>query len=848
MTTKEREYLLKTLKLSDSLYWNGILDPDLRVFDIVMMTEFGTTYNSYILKGSEKTALFETNKLKFWTEYQDSLSQVVDVAAIDYIVVNHTEPDHAGSVAKLLDLNPRITVVGTVTAINFLKEIVNRDFSAMTVKDGDTLSLGNKTLRFMALPNLHWPDTMYTYVEEDGVLFTCDSFGSHYCHPGILRSTVTDEEGYLRATKYYFDNIIGPFKRPYMTRALEQIKDLKLNMICTGHGPVLDSRIDEILDLYRQWCAAPEAGEKTVVIPYVSAYGYTGQLAERITAGLQASGPIQVKSYDMVTSSMDEVSQELAAADGILLGTPTIVGEALAPIWELTLRMFPPTHGGKLASAFGSYGWSGEGVPHILERLKQLRMKVVDNGFRVRLKPSESQLLDAYEFGYSFGCTLLKKENDHKKTGPRTLVKCLVCGAIFDSSMDTCPVCGVGKEKFVEVEDTATTFRKNTEERFVIIGGGPGAHFAAEAIRARNETASIQLITAEDHLPYNRPMLTKALLQNMANDRLAIEDRAWYDERRIQLAFGTTVQSIDPAAHQVVTDKGSFGYDKLIYALGARCFIAPIPGADKPHVQSIRSIADCERVQALARNAKRAVVIGGGVMGLESGWELRMAGIDVTVLETSAGLLAKQLDDAGSALLLTIAEKAGVHVITNAKITEIADDGVVLADGTRCAADLVIMSTGMRGNIAIAQAAGLATDRLIQVNERMETSAADVYACGDCAEFQGQPQAFWAQAAETGRIAGANAAGEELSYEAIGSSLSINAMNTSIFALGVNGKEPGAQYRTVEMRDTQRLSYEKYYFRNNRLAGVILIGDTSKMAELTRAVTDGASYAAVMGK
>ena len=223
---------MKPFKLAGSLYWNGILDPGLRVFDIVMMTEFGTTYNSYTLRGSGKTALFETCKQKFWDEYESGLNELGGINSIDYLVMNHTEPDHAGTVEKLIERNPRLIIVGTSAAIGFLKEIVNRDFNSITVKDGDTLSLGDKTLRFFVLPNLHWPDTMYTYVEEDGVFFTCDSFGSHYSHPGIVRSTVTDEEGYLRAAKYYFDNIIGPFANPFMSNALKKLQGMKINMIC----------------------------------------------------------------------------------------------------------------------------------------------------------------------------------------------------------------------------------------------------------------------------------------------------------------------------------------------------------------------------------------------------------------------------------------------------------------------------------------------------------------------------------------------------------------------------------------------------------------------------------------
>lgn len=276
--------------------------------------------------------------------------------------------------------------------------------------------------------------------------------------------------------------------------------------------------------------------------------------------------------------------------------------------------------------------------------------------------------------------------------------------------------------------------------------------------------------------------------------------------------------------------------------------MVPIPGWEREHVVSIRSIADCKKVQALvARGAKTAVVIGGGVMGLESGWELKKGGLDVTVLETAPGLLPRQLDEGASALLQELCEKAGVKIVTGAQITEITADAVLLSDGTKYAAELVIMSTGMRGNIAVVQDAGLKTDKLIVVDDAMATSEPGIWACGDCVEFEGNPQAFWAQAAETGRVTGANAAGEETAYRALGSSLAINAMNTSIFALGTNGKD-GRKYRTVEMRDGQRGSYEKYYFFNNRLAGVILIGDTSKMARMTKAVEEGAGFSALFGK
>ena len=497
---------MKAMQLKPDFYWTGVLDKDLRVFDIIMMTEFGTTYNSYLLKCGDKTVLFETAKEKFFDDYLETLSQITDVSTIDYIVVNHTEPDHVGSIKRILDICPRAKVVATPVAIGFLKHIINGDFYSIAIKDGDELKIGDKTLQFHVFPNLHWPDTMYTYIVEDKTLVTCDSFGSHYAHEGILRSTVTDTEGYMRATKYYFDNILGPFKQPYMTNALAAVRQMDIDMICPGHGPVLDSHLSELMDIYEEWCKVPVSERKKVVIPYVSAYGYTGQLAEQIAKGIQDNDEIiDVKLYDMVTADQAEVLGEIGTADGILFGTPTILGEALKPIWDLTTLMFPPIHGGKLASAFGSYGWSGEGVPHIIERLKQIRLKVVD-GFKVRLKPSENELVDAYEYGYRFADNLLQK--DVKKASARSgLVKCLVCGEIFDESMETCPVCGVGKENFVPVDMDEVTHRMDTMEKFVVLGGGTAALNAAKAIRERNQSASIIMVSEENELPYDLSLI-----------------------------------------------------------------------------------------------------------------------------------------------------------------------------------------------------------------------------------------------------------------------------------------------------------------------------------------------------
>ncbi len=395
------------MELKKGIDFVGVLDRDLRVFDIIMETEFGTTYNSYVVKGSEKTALIETAKEKFWEEFLGNVQAVTDVKDIDYIIVDHTEPDHAGSVARLLELNPEIEVVGTTGAINFLSQIANRPFKSRTVKEGDEIDLGGRTLRFMIVPNLHWPDTMYTYLPEEKVLFTCDSFGAHYCCEGILRSKVEDEAGYLRAAKYYFDNILGPFK-PFMNKALDRVEATDIDMICPGHGPVLDTGLQEFYKTYREWSKIENPNKnKTVAMAYVSAYGYTASMAKEIAEGIRSQG-VDVKAYDLVTDDTAGLSADLLHADGILLGSPTILGDALKPVYDLSTTLLPTIHGGKQAAAFGSYGWSGEAVPNLTQRLQQLKMKVSD-GLRLRFKPSGDELAQCRAFGEEFAKKVLGK-------------------------------------------------------------------------------------------------------------------------------------------------------------------------------------------------------------------------------------------------------------------------------------------------------------------------------------------------------------------------------------------------------------------------------------------------------
>lgn len=403
---------MKSYEIQKDLIWVGALDPALRTFDIIMHTPYGTTYNSYVVIGSEKTALFETVKVQFFDEYIERLKEGnVDLNKVDYLVISHTEPDHAGSVEKIIDLCPNITILASPVAIKYLKKITNKPFKSIEVGDSSSISLGDKTLNFISAPFLHWPDTIYTYIPELKTVLTCDSFGAHYSTNNLFDDSVENYDHYMDALKYYYDCIFGPFK-PYMIRAINKIENLELDYICPGHGPVLRRDINKIISLYKEWSSPNEKNIKPkVVICYVSAYGYTESLANKIFEAICADGDVDVKLYDVILFDKNEILNEISSADGILFGTPTINSDMLEPIRDLLTHLNPIVHGGKVAAAFGSYGWSGEGVPNTETRLKELKLNLLTPSLKINFKPSEDELEETYKFGRDFKEKLISSFN-----------------------------------------------------------------------------------------------------------------------------------------------------------------------------------------------------------------------------------------------------------------------------------------------------------------------------------------------------------------------------------------------------------------------------------------------------
>ena len=394
----------KILNVSPSVNWIGVLDYDIVSFDVVMETKHGTTYNSYFIN-AQKKAVIETVKEKFWDTYFEKLKSLTDPAEIEYIILNHTEPDHSGCLVHLLKVAPKAKVVGTGNAIRYLKDMIYQEFQYIIVKDGYTLDLGDKTLQFISAPNLHWPDTMYTYLAEEKVLFTCDSFGAHFCHEAIFDDLVGDFD---EAFKYYFDVILKPFSK-FMLKAIERIKALDIKVIATGHGPILRTDWQKYVTLSEKYAAEHlELPIKhKVFIPFVSAYHKTGLLAQKIGEGVRLAGDINVEILDIEKATIGELDQKVAESAALIVGSTTINQNILLPVYKLFSVISPLRDKGKLAGGFGSYGWSGESKDLIKSNLDNLKLKYFGEGVFVKFSPDMEEQQQAVDYGKAFGEALL---------------------------------------------------------------------------------------------------------------------------------------------------------------------------------------------------------------------------------------------------------------------------------------------------------------------------------------------------------------------------------------------------------------------------------------------------------
>ena len=361
---------MKPRELKPNVYWVGAVDWDRRLFDELIPLPDGTSYNAYLIKGSEKTALIDTVDPTMAEELISNLNHL-DVKHIDFIVANHAEQDHSGTLPQILKLYPNATVVATPKCKTLLTELLLiPESKIMTVKDGETLSLGEKTLEFIHAPWVHWPETMLTYLKEDRTLFPCDLFGSHLASSDLY---VTDEATVHEAAKRYYAEIMMPF-RTIVQKNLEKIKDLQIDVIAPSHGPIYD-KPEFILEAYRDWVYA--SPKNIVVLPYISMHGSTRKMVKHLVSALVERG-ITVKQFDLAKTDIGKLAMALVDAITVVIGTPTVlIGAHPKVVYAvyLTNALRPKL---KFASIIGSYGWGGRMVEQITEMLSNLKVQLLE--------------------------------------------------------------------------------------------------------------------------------------------------------------------------------------------------------------------------------------------------------------------------------------------------------------------------------------------------------------------------------------------------------------------------------------------------------------------------------------
>jgi len=396
------------VEIKKDIFFTGVYDFDLRVFDIIMKAPSGTSYNSYLVKGSSGVAIIDTAKEEFADEFFANIESLVKYDEIKYIIINHLEPDHSGSLPELIKRAPQAKIVISSKAKAMLKAFMKQPLEFDTVKTGDTISLGNKTLEFLITPFLHWPDTMMTYIQEDEILFSCDAFGSHYHDKRLFNDKVGDF-GY--AFQYYYDHIMRPFKS-YVHSALELLKNYKLDVIAPSHGPILVDKPEQYVALYEQWSQPKEihpSGKILINLFYASSYGNTREMGNFILRGMNSVEGIIASRYDLEALDFERGVHLLERSDAIVVGSPTINGDAVKPVWDLLAGFAYIESKGKIGAAFGSFGWGGEAVGMLQDRMKSLRIKVPIEPIRIKLIPTEEELQQCFDFGVEFANAVLSK-------------------------------------------------------------------------------------------------------------------------------------------------------------------------------------------------------------------------------------------------------------------------------------------------------------------------------------------------------------------------------------------------------------------------------------------------------
>ena len=395
---------IQTVEIAPNTTAIRSLDWDRDRFDIEFGLQNGTTYNSYLIRG-EQTVLIDTSHQKFRDLYLDTLKGLVNPKTIDYIIVSHTEPDHSGLVEDVLQLAPRATVLASKVALQFLEGLVHEPFSKRIVKSGDRIKIGKEhEMEFVSAPNLHWPDTIFSFDRKTQILYTCDAFGMHFCDD---RTFDEDLEAIEADFRFYYDCLMGPNARSLLN-AMKRMGELgEIKIIANGHGPLLHHNLDILTECYHNWSQKQAKTETTVGLFYVSGYGHSDKLGHAIGDGLQKAG-VGVEVLDLSTADSQEIQELAGRASGLIIGMPpTSAIKAQSAISSL----LAVAKNKQVVGLFESYGGDDEPIDTLRRKFIDLGIKEAFPAIRIKNNPTESTYQLCTDAGAGLGKLLVRERN-----------------------------------------------------------------------------------------------------------------------------------------------------------------------------------------------------------------------------------------------------------------------------------------------------------------------------------------------------------------------------------------------------------------------------------------------------
>ncbi len=393
-------------KLKENIYWVGANDWEVRYFHgYELSTHRGSTYNAFLIK-DDKNVLIDTVWEPLTENFLERLKEVVDIKEIDYVVINHAEPDHSGALPVIMEYCPSATIIASKNGQESIKRHYHKEWNVKVVKTGDKINIGKNDMIFIEAPMLHWPDSMFTYLTGENILFSNDAFGQHFASSDIFNDEVDETEVYQEALKYYA-NILTPFSK-LVLKKIDELKKLNVpvDMIAPSHGIIWRENPMRIVEKYYEWASGKS--DNSVVIFYNSMWGATKKMAEHIGDGLDEVG-VSYKIYNVATADKNDVITEIFKSKGVICGSSTVNNGILSSLTPVLEEMQGLKFTNKIGASFGSYGWSGESPKVLEEFLKKAKVEIIQENIKFKYVPNENELQECIDFGKSFGDKLLSE-------------------------------------------------------------------------------------------------------------------------------------------------------------------------------------------------------------------------------------------------------------------------------------------------------------------------------------------------------------------------------------------------------------------------------------------------------